>query len=410
MKILSWNCHGIGNPWTDRALQDRCWRDRPNVVFVMESMIDEKRLNKIKNKCGYIDGVCLSSVGKSGGLGMWWKDVKANVVSYSVHHFAIDVLDNNNCAMWRTIGIYGWPEQNNKHLTWSLRYSLKASCNLPCIMFGDFNEIMSMSEKEGGVPRGDRLMDDFREAMDNCALRDLGFKGSVFTWERGNSMETFVRERLDRFAADDDWCNLFPDFEVRNMPIFKSHSDHAQILLSTEKKRERHNVCSAFKFEALWLSQEECGSVVAQGWSDSAGLTMARRVAVCGVKLASWAALTFGSVKKRIKEGEEKLKELKTGVMDGAKLEECNSIAIDLEALYKLEESYWYARARLNELRDGDKNTKYFHHKASQRKVQNRIKGLFDENGEWFEERADLERLISAYFSNLFATSSPTGF
>uniref|UniRef100_A0A803LGQ4 CCHC-type domain-containing protein n=1 Tax=Chenopodium quinoa TaxID=63459 RepID=A0A803LGQ4_CHEQI len=161
---------------------------------------------------------------------------------------------------------------------------------------------------------------------------------------------------------------------------------------------------------ALWLSQEECGSVVAQGWSDSAGLTMARRVAVCGVKLASWAALTFGSVKKRIKEGEEKLKELKTGVMDGAKLEECNSIAIDLEALYKLEESYWYARARLNELRDGDKNTKYFHHKASQRKVQNRIKGLFDENGEWFEERADLERLISAYFSNLFATSSPTGF
>ncbi|XP_021737165.1 uncharacterized protein LOC110703680 [Chenopodium quinoa] len=163
-----------------------------------------------------------------------------------------------------------------------------------------------MSEKEGGAPRGDRLIDSFREAMDNCDIRDLGFKGSVFTWERGNSITTFVRERLDRFVVDDEWCNLFLDFKVCNMPIFKSNSDHAQIILSTEKINDRHSSGSTFKFKSLWLSREEYSEVVAKGWEDSFGLDMGRRMAVCGDKLASWAALTFGSVKKRIKEGEEK--------------------------------------------------------------------------------------------------------
>ena len=181
MKILCWNCHGIGNPWTVKALQDQCWRDKSNIVFVMESMIDDKRLNKVKNKCGYVDGVCISSIGKSGEMGMWWKNVKVNVVSFSMHHFAIDILDDNNCVVRRAIGIYGWPGQNNKNLTWSLMSSLKADCNFPCVMFGDFNEITSLSEKEGGAPRCERLMDSFREAMDTCALRDLGFKGSIFT-------------------------------------------------------------------------------------------------------------------------------------------------------------------------------------------------------------------------------------
>uniref|UniRef100_A0A803MD71 Uncharacterized protein n=1 Tax=Chenopodium quinoa TaxID=63459 RepID=A0A803MD71_CHEQI len=74
------------------------------------------------------------------------------------------------------------------------------------------------------------------------------------------------------------------------------------------------------------------------------------------------------------------------------------------------EDSFWFVRARANELRDGDKNTKYFHHKASQSKTRNRIDGLMDENGVWKNKRVDMEGLISAYFADLFGTSSPTGF
>uniref|UniRef100_A0A803MW53 CCHC-type domain-containing protein n=1 Tax=Chenopodium quinoa TaxID=63459 RepID=A0A803MW53_CHEQI len=155
-------------------------------------------------------------------------------------------------------------------------------------------------------------------------------------------------------------------------------SDHALIVLTTENHTAGFGGHTGFKFEALWLSNEECGEVVGQGWRDSVGCSMASRVAICSEKLASWAALTFGLVKKRIKKGEKRLSELKRGAMDAAKLEMCNSLSNELDELYKLEESYWHARAR-------------------------------DDNGDWFENQVDIERLIEAYFARIFATSAPMG-
>lgn len=58
---------------------------------------------------------------------------------------------------------------------------MKKQCSLPLLFFGDFNEITSIEGKEGGVPRSERLMDAFREAIDDCAVKDLGFIGNRFT-------------------------------------------------------------------------------------------------------------------------------------------------------------------------------------------------------------------------------------
>uniref|UniRef100_A0A803N338 CCHC-type domain-containing protein n=1 Tax=Chenopodium quinoa TaxID=63459 RepID=A0A803N338_CHEQI len=211
----------------------------------------------------------------------------------------------------RAIGIYGWPEQAQKHNTWFLMVSLKSKSNLPCVMFGDLNEIISPSEKEGGVPRSERLMDAFRGAIDNCCLRDLGFKGSIFTWERGSSMTTYVCERLDRFLADDGWVSLFPEYEARNFPIYSS--DHAPIMVSVKKREDTVANGKSFRFEPLWLSWEECGEIVDRSWHASLAMDINQKIARCGVELSSWAGKTFGSIKKKIKKAEQKPRELKEG-------------------------------------------------------------------------------------------------
>lgn len=36
-----------------------------------------------------------------------------------------------------------------------------------------------------------------------------------------------------------------------------------------------------------------------------------------------------------------------------------------LDELHEKQEAYWYLRSRVAEVKDGDKNTQYFHHKAS---------------------------------------------
>lgn len=48
----------------------------------MEMMISDYDLFKVCNKCGFSYGLCLSSNGLSGGLGVWWKDVDVQNLLY----------------------------------------------------------------------------------------------------------------------------------------------------------------------------------------------------------------------------------------------------------------------------------------------------------------------------------------
>lgn len=52
---------------------------------------------------------------------------------------------------------------------------------------GDFNEVLCTSELEG-VSNVERMsMNEFRDVVDMMQLRDLGYSGSWYTWERGRN-------------------------------------------------------------------------------------------------------------------------------------------------------------------------------------------------------------------------------
>jgi len=67
----------------------------------------------------------------------------------------------------------------------------------PLVVFGDFNEILSEGEKEGGRNKRDNQMQTFRDAINRCGPKDLGLANELFTWEKED-----IRQRLDRFLAD----------------------------------------------------------------------------------------------------------------------------------------------------------------------------------------------------------------
>ncbi|XP_057247417.1 uncharacterized protein LOC130589838 [Beta vulgaris subsp. vulgaris] len=79
-----------------------------------------------------------------------------------------------------------------------------------------------------------------------------------------------------------------------------------------------------------------------------------------------------------------------------------------LDELLEKQEAYWYLRSCVSEINDGDKNTKYFHHKASQRKLRNFIHGLYDKRGVWRDDEEDVGWVIENYYNNLFTSSFPS--
>lgn len=98
--------------------------------------------------------------------------------------------------------------------------NIKNLCNKLC--GGDFNILLNSNEKRGGIACDMNTVEEFREAVDLCELRELGCMGYEFTWNNNRAGEENVQERLDRFFANKEWCDLFKAAFVTNLPRRKS--------------------------------------------------------------------------------------------------------------------------------------------------------------------------------------------
>lgn len=78
-----------------------------------------------------------------------------------------------------------------------------------------------------------------------------------------------------------------------------------------------------------------------------------------------------------------------------------------LNKAYKEEEEFWSRKARVQWLKEGDKNTKYFHVVTAERRKKNRVDLLLDDMGKECKSEQEISEEIAKYFDTLFTTSSP---
>ena len=67
-------------------------------------------------------------------------------------HAHIDTLVKGEVSIdwWHLTGFYGAPETSRRDESWALLKVIRDRSTLPWLVIGDFNEIVSVSEKEGG--------------------------------------------------------------------------------------------------------------------------------------------------------------------------------------------------------------------------------------------------------------------
>jgi hypothetical protein len=148
--------------------------------------------------------------------------------------------------------------------------------------------------------------------------------------------------------------------------------------------------------------------VLEQAWKDgSQGPSSLRstwatlhRVAT---SLGQWSKDTFGSVGRKIRKLERRLKYLRLAPWN-VNSEEASAVERELCELFEREEVMAKQRSRVDWLKEGDRNTSFFHARASARRRTNKIKALIREDGSRCTDTAEIKVQVENFYGNLFSS------
>ena len=144
-------------------------------------------------------------------------------------------------------------------------------------------------------------------------------------------------------------------------------SDHKPILIHPRGVPVRQN--KPWRFEKMWLEEEGCHDMVSSAWREGKGSTpvcgVMNKVGKCQVKLKWWSKHCFKNVTWEIAEKQKRMREAEASIVQGINVDLVAKLKGELVGLIA-KEQMWQQRSKIHWLKSSDKNSKFFHSKASQ--------------------------------------------
>ncbi|KAF7816694.1 reverse transcriptase [Senna tora] len=321
-------------------------------------------------------------MGYAGGLWLLWDDaqIKLRVIedTFQEIHALVEV---NGSPFAILSFVYGSPSRDRRKILWANLVNLSSLHNLPWLVGGDFNEILSSDEKWGG-PK--------------------------FTWCNKRPNGQIVFERLDRFLGNAAWVNLFPHSVNFHLPRIRS--DHNPMLLRSRPIQGNRNA-RPFRCERIWINHPDFLNVVQEAWGPSGNLSS--KLVALKIKAIEWNRVSLGNIFHKKKILTRRLNGIGIAMNSRpspqlALLEQ--ELSIQYRKILLSEEELWASKARLDWLHLGDGNTKFLLTSVINRRRQNRILGLKNNMGEWIQDPVEIKNMIVNYFIECFSHSQVTDF
>ncbi|XP_021721963.1 uncharacterized protein LOC110689485 [Chenopodium quinoa] len=372
IKVLVWNVQGVGNKLS--AIREIVRINRPSIMALVETHMSGVDADKICEKINFSGQLRVEAQGFSGGIWLFWKSEEISVTPYGNHSQHLTILiSKNGETPWLFSAIYASPNSALRKDLWRELERIKDSFSGPWMMAGDFNDTVSLSERNGnGGSEMLRRCNEFSNWIENNRFIDMGCSGPDHTWFRGNSPDTFKSARLDSRGGNSG----FPPIPIATKP---------------------------FRFQAVWLHHDAFENFVIENWKND--VPIVQFLVEFAGKLSAWNRDIFHNI---FRKKEELLARLAGTQRELAKGNYPHLIKMDinlrkqLEEVLDQEETIWFQKSRMDAICDGDRNTKYFHLSTIIRRRCNRIDTLQNAAGEWITELNAVKSLVVDYWKSLF--------
>ena len=398
MIALSWNLRGLGAKVKRSSLRKLIQKYSPRFVFVQETKMEDIHAKILLSiwKDPKLKWTFSPSSGNSGGLLSLWQSDFFQLDSCCCEQHWIGLtgtIQNPNfkCCL---INIYNPCTTEARALVWRSITDYVSASNLPCLLMGDCNETLEPNER-GSFLFSTNGSNDFKAVLQVLNLLEIQTKNGKYTWFRGNS-----KSKIDRLFVSPNWLAVFPSLQLNILK--RSLSDHAPLLCSSSGKNWGPR---PFRFLNAWLTHPGCLRNIKKAWESSPQNPITDRLKNVKSSLISWNTSEFGCIDKQISDLEDKIHDLDTvansRTLNDDELKERRQAQADLWSWMKKKEMYWAQTSRAKWIKEGDRNTRYFHMIATMRRRRNSIEKLVVD-GEETDDPHTIKLEATKFFKSIF--------
>eukprot|EP00253_Pinus_taeda_P021027 PITA_21027 len=358
--------------------------ERPQMCFLQEMKSNSATLGRILSKawpgCRL---VAVDATGASGGLAIAWNTQEITLTDFHASHHLIQaafhILGTN--INGNLSNVYFPQDAGSKKALLDTIEALSRNMQHPLwIAAGDFNMITKIEDKIGGRSRLEPEVDRFKDFIENASLIDMPFCNGTFTWSNR-----------------------------RGEILAHSGSDHWPIALHWQRPGDRTK--RPFWFEGFWLTHPAFKDFIRTIWAffilpeGSKMFQLQQKLRFLKSHLKCWNRETFGNIFEAQQELNKELKDLHQEIINvghtEATLDRERHINNQLEERRKQEEIYWRQKSRVRWLKEGERNTKFFHRTTVQRRMHNKIPFIQNQEGVKVEEHEKIEEILLNHFQQV---------
>ncbi|RVX11941.1 hypothetical protein CK203_009552 [Vitis vinifera] len=370
LKIISWNVRGVNDSSKRKIIKNYIRNQRVDLMCIQETKIQEMSEGIVRSlgTGRFIDWRALNAEGAAGGILICWDKRVLDILDWEKGHFTLSCRFKTieNGATWVFTGVYGPFTKVEREGTWEEFGATRGLWDDPWCLGGDFN-ITLFQQERSSQRRISSAMRRFADVVDDLELVDLSQQGREFTWNGGLNNQAWAR--LDRFLVSPTWLDQFSGVTQSRLsrPIY----DHFPIVLEGDGIRRG---TTPFRFENMWLKEIK-------------------------KKLKVWNKEVFGRLETNKASALQQVDFWDRVESDRNLTVEEAELKKEAKDSFKkwvlLEEAHWRQHSREIWLKEGDRNTGFFHRMASAHRRNNAMDRI----------KADIGRIQVACISQQEAES-----